>query len=580
MPIAGTGTGPFTITGTETTLSIFNAVVAANAANATKNSDNTQFDFNCQLLVGDGTNVTSWTSTEEQVRIDASSFQIRANATLTIGIASPARAGGSWRWQMTGNDQFSVAGTLRAFASRLYASHRVSANTGATVYFEECVLAFLDSLTNSENNANPNIQYVRCFLAGASGVAMKVGGAFSTTDSKISGATYAFQSMGTPGGAGVYSINDYTGQGNTNDVVANNGGAGQFNIIGAFDSSGAPRSSLIISTSPPTAAGNTVRLQWRYGLNCLFAGVGLAGATVRIRNTNGVNVFTGTTNASGAIPQQVLTRMEYIDSATATNRFPYDVRVRAYDRSSEQITYQADNHTTQQIVHAAVVNLGGITQATAAAFAVTFTASGSTGGTATINSNLTAQQVWAAYRNWISALANFDSNDTWDFDGATLDAGAWNVVVSAGATLTGNLTTTGSITVNGSVSGVIIDSNNAGRIDVVGASPGDTVEMRRASNGTLIASRTGPGSFAVSPANVGASVYFVRLAGTDVIYSSKTTPVTLSAGSNPNAELYAGAAVQIAQLTELASINALVTTNLDAKVSSRLSVGKFLALKD
>jgi len=30
MAISGTGTGPFTITGTETTLSIYNFVVAAN----------------------------------------------------------------------------------------------------------------------------------------------------------------------------------------------------------------------------------------------------------------------------------------------------------------------------------------------------------------------------------------------------------------------------------------------------------------------------------------------------------------------------------------------------------------------
>ena len=46
MAISGTGTGPFTITGTETTLNIYNYVVGQNSANASKNSDNTQFDFN------------------------------------------------------------------------------------------------------------------------------------------------------------------------------------------------------------------------------------------------------------------------------------------------------------------------------------------------------------------------------------------------------------------------------------------------------------------------------------------------------------------------------------------------------
>ena len=147
MAISGTGTGPFTITGTETTLAIYNYVVGQNSANATKNSDNTAFDFNVVLYVGDGTVATTWNSSEEAVRIDSNSFQIRANATLNIGLSNPARGGSYWRWQM-GTDQFVISGNLNAYASRLYASGRVTSNTGAVIYLEECVIAFLDSLTN------------------------------------------------------------------------------------------------------------------------------------------------------------------------------------------------------------------------------------------------------------------------------------------------------------------------------------------------------------------------------------------------------------------------------------------------
>jgi hypothetical protein len=112
-----------------------------------------------------------------------------------------------------------------------------------------------------------------------------------------------------------------------------------------------------------------------------------------------------------------------------------------------------------------------------------------------------------------------------------------------------SLTTTSTVTTvnGGSISAAYTDANNAGSISVTGLATTDTAEMRRAADNSLIATRTGPGSFAVAPANVGASVYFVRLAGANVVMSTITSPVTLVAGVNADVPLFAGAQVQVAQ---------------------------------
>jgi hypothetical protein len=74
-----------------------------------------------------------------------------------------------------------------------------------------------------------------------------------------------------------------------------------------------------------------------------------------------------------------------------------------------------------------VANLS-LTQAQAAALTgISLVASGTTGGVITLTSNRTAAEVWAYYRNWISTLANFGSDDTWSYDGTTLTIGGWTI---------------------------------------------------------------------------------------------------------------------------------------------------------
>lgn len=552
MAISGTGTGPFTITGAETTLAIYSHVAAANAANATKNSDNSQFDFNCVLNVGNGSTPTVWSSQEEVVRIDASAFVIHVSATLDIGLASPARAGGYWRWGMA-NDAFVINGTLKAFASRIYSSGRVRVNTGSATYFEECLIAALDSFDNG-GGGNPNVKYVRCNVAGAAAVGVKLGGAVSLKGTKVSGAQFAYQPLPVTGQNPIYTIEDHVGEGNTNDVVPNSATSStvQTNIDGAYELTAGvlvPRTGLI---STMHVNNYTVRLRWKYNLNSAAGGAGASGVNVRIRNANNTTVFSGQTNASGSITQQVLPRVELINSPNNIPRFPYSVKARRFNLSSEELIWQCDSHTNDKFVHTVKTNAPASEADGLAIEGIGVLASGANGGTVTLTQPRTANEIWQYFCAWIAKIENHDSNDTWTFDGSVLNMGAWNL--DGTGTATGQFFTTGVITA--SVDGVKIDANNAGQITVSGLAPTDTAEMRKASDSSLIASRTGPGSFAVSPATVGVSVYFERKAGAALVMSTVTSPVVLAAGVNADVPLFAGAQVQVAQAALIESIPA------------------------
>lgn len=550
MAVTGTGTGPFTITGTETTLAIYTYVVGQNAANASKNSDNSSFDFNCVLYLGNGTTATTWSSAEEHVRIDASAFTITANATLNTGLASPARAGGYW-YVNCPNDGFLINGTLNALAARWFSAGRVRANTGATVRVTECNAAFLDSIDN--NGGNPSIIYERVNFAGANAVAVKLGGTVSLTGCKISGATYAYQPLPVTGQSPIYTVNDHVGEGNTNDAVPNVGGANtQLNIDGAYELTAGvlvPRTGLI---STQHQSGNTVRLRWKYNLNSASSGAGASGVNVRIRNVDNTTVFSGQTAAGGSITQQILPRVELINSATNIPRFPYSVKARRFNLSSEEVVWQCDKHTDEKLVHTVKAFAPASEAAGLAITGISVIASGANGGTVTLTQPRTATEIWQYFCAWIAQIANHDSNDTWAFDGTTLNMGAWNLAGTGAAT--GNFTTTGVITAP--VDGVKIDANNAGQITVVGLGATDTAVMFLWSTASFIASRTGPGAFAVAPEYVGEQVYFERQVGVTVLMSTITTPVTLTAGVNPDVPLYAGAEVQVAQAPEILGIKA------------------------
>lgn len=179
-----------------------------------------------------------------------------------------------------------------------------------------------------------------------------------------------------------------------------------------------------------------------------------------------------------------------------------------------------------------------------------------------LESNLGVDIVLTRSGNTVTTTHNvlMDSNAS-----ALVSLSGNNLTIKAG-TFVDNLTTTGTVTFsNGaSISGSVVDANNAGSITVSGLSSTDTAEMRKASDGSLIATRTGAGAFAVSPSNVGVSVYFERKVGTALVMSTVTTPVTLTAGVNPDVPLYAGPQVQVANLDNVAketTLQALATAN-------------------
>jgi hypothetical protein len=612
MAITGTGTGPFTITGTETTINIYNFVVAANAANATKNAANTQFTFLCPLIVGNGTTTTLWNPTEQEIEISTSSFNIAVNATVQCGTPNGPRAGCYFKVNVPA-DAWLINGTLNAYASRMYSQSRVRANTGAVVYLEDCNNAFLDSIDNNFGTQNPTISYVRGTHAGASAVAVKLGGNMTIEAPRVYNATYAFQASLINGGAATYTIKNYVGVNNTNDIVPNAIGSTVTNIVGAYDTSGNPRSSLIIAMPD---AQSISRLQWTYDLTATANGTALPGAAVRIRRTVGIpsTVFSGTTNSIGKITQQILTRWEYLGSTTGSQRYPYLTSVRTYNKASQELVYNADNHAAQSTAHVPIVTpsltqaqaaaligitltptpttvsvesivngtfdadtawtkgggvtiSGGAANCTGAGYIVgqmsdltigasytftlsytksagsalrissgasdgtnviftsaalangsgtitfTFTAArqglviGGSGaifsgtidnvscttsysavlpnnGALSISSSKSIDDVWSFWRNFISTLANFDSADTWDYDGAVLNTGAWTasitggtvslgtlvsptIAVSAGAIVSAGLTgpVTNAGTVSGNITGNVVNSGTlSGRI--------------------------------------------------------------------------------------------------------------------
>ena len=628
MAITGTGTGPFTVTGTETILSIFNAVVAANAANATRNANNTQFTFLCVVNFGDGTTVTNVNPTELQVEFNGATFAVAANATFQMGTPNPPRAGGYLRINASGNS-LNLRGTFHLFASRYFtaAAEPGTTNTGNNVLFDECSLNMVNGYGNANGAFNPTITYRNCQLAGAGSVALKLAGQMTVIAPKVYNSLFAFQPLPAAGATTTYTVSDAVIVGCTNDVVPNSVVPVTTNFVGVFDGTGAPRTDLILAA--PSSVSIT-RLQWRYNLTAFLGQSALSDATVRILSaaTNPPStVFSGTTDANGRIAQQVLTRIEYLGQAVGFSRWPYAVDVRAYDKTSAQLTYNADNHASQVTASTAIPTsltqgqaaaLTGITltatktpttveAVTNGSFAtdtawtkgvgvtissgvanatntstiltqnidvvpgltyqfsmtynktagialrfsnsladstnlvhttgtlangtgtITFTftavrsglviaASGAlfsgtidnvsctttynavspNNGALAISTSKSVADIWSFWRNYISTLANFDSADTWTYDGSTLSAGAWTTSITGGTVSAGTLASpaisvvspaivsanlTGAVinsgTISGTITGAVVNSGTLSGVVVGNVTNSGTINGAR-----------------------------------------------------------------------------------------------------
>jgi hypothetical protein len=169
-----------------------------------------------------------------------------------------------------------------------------------------------------------------------------------------------------------------------------------------------------------------------------------------------------TTTSTGVVSNYLLSAMigrEAGANPGTSNKYQWSCKARAYGYiSADQYVWSARSFLSdgvnaplvEDVQLLTVPNLS-LTQAGAAALTgISLVASGATGGTITLSSNRTAAEVWAYYRNWISTLANFGSNDTWDFDGTTLTIGGWTIVglqfLTTGRVVTSTATAGGAFT--------------------------------------------------------------------------------------------------------------------------------------
>ena len=180
-----------------------------------------------------------------------------------------------------------------------------------------------------------------------------------------------------------------------------------------------------------------------------------------------------TTNASGIALSSPVLQVWYYSAGLKKNlRFPLSTAVyegRGYNYKTLSVSALLGASSAVQ-VSAGMISLDTATTVTEsvalAQTGITFAPSGETGGTVTISSNHTLQDVWNYYRAWISAFANRTSNDTWTCLAGTMTMGAWNLVVNTGVTLSGSgnvtaLATTGSVTNNGLITALYSSSAGA-----------------------------------------------------------------------------------------------------------------------
>lgn len=231
--------------------------------------------------------------------------------------------------------------------------------------------------------------------------------------------------------------------------------------------------------------------------------------------------ITATTGADGKYSAvNLLDAYRAGTSVNALERYNWTAKARRYDYRTpgetfftNRVMYQGGVNLSQgysEEVQMLAVSGLALTQVEAAALTgIAFVASGTTGGTVTISANHTASNVWAAYRNWISQLANFDSVDSWVLSGTSLNLGAWSVVID-GATYTGDMTTTGIITLaNGATFiGTRTDANGTvappKTVSITGITAGSRLQIYNVTTATEIVNTVVSGTSYTSTYNEGA----------------------------------------------------------------------------
>ena len=211
---------------------------------------------------------------------------------------------------------------------------------------------------------------------------------------------------------------------------------GTYSIGGLYWSADNRYAATMYSHTPTFKAGLTklanVVVQW--------LGTQTTGTTIyTISNISESLSKTATTTSTGTVSNYLLSAMIGRQSSAngTSNKYQWSCKARAYNYatadqylwSSRSFLSDGTNGPITEDVQLLSVPYLTLTQAQAAALTgISLLASDANGGVITLTSNKTASEVWAYYRNWISTLANFGSNDTWEFDNTTLNLGSWTIV--------------------------------------------------------------------------------------------------------------------------------------------------------
>jgi hypothetical protein len=180
-----------------------------------------------------------------------------------------------------------------------------------------------------------------------------------------------------------------------------------------------------------------------------------------------------TTDVNGVATSSPVLNVWYFETSFKESlRFPASTAVyqgRAYNYKTLNVSAVLGSSAAIP-VSAGMIGLDTATtvdEATALAYTgITFAPAGATGGTVTISSSRSLQEIWNAYRAWISQFANRSSNDTWGCIGGNMSMGAWNMVVDSGVTVSGSgnvnsVSTTGTITNNGTITAIYVDATGS-----------------------------------------------------------------------------------------------------------------------
>ena len=261
------------------------------------------------------------------------------------------------------------------------------------------------------------------------------------------------------------------------------------------------------------------------GVNYKFIDAPVSNSPTTIITTNGgikswdfINpiTYTGTTNTSGLSTTTPVLQVWHGATSLKNLRFPLftiNPQFRAYALETQVSSLILGSDTAQSLSIAMTAIPLSITQAQAQALTgISFSPSGANAGTITVTSNKTVTELWASYRNYISQIANFDSNDTWIFENAILNTGNWSI--SNSAIITGNITTTGTVTGTGTVNGIYTDSTGtSGQLSFTAPTNSQVLITSNVGATTYIASASGQTTVNIPPGQTGTYTVKVRQYG-------------------------------------------------------------------